>query len=122
VDSGAPDGPTYVVGWSASGPDSLVLFMNYSVVPGNTCDSCDGLCVTLDCPAWGVGWSDRGPDGSRSCADGPAVLRVDPPFSYGRPGYESTDIPEYGCGNSFVADVSRAFVSVPNLCDKKLVM
>jgi hypothetical protein len=64
------------------------------------CDSCDGLCVTSDCPGWGTGRSDLGLDGSRSCADGPVVLRVDLPFSEdgsdGCPRYESTDISEYG--------------------------
>jgi hypothetical protein len=54
------------------------------------------------------------------------VLKVDPPFSgdggVGRPGYESISIPEYGWGNSFVANVFGAIVSAPNLCDKKLGM
>jgi hypothetical protein len=60
------------------------------------------------------------------CADGPAVLRVDSPFSEdgddGRPEYESIGIPEYGWGNPFAADVFGAIVSSPNLCDKKLGM
>jgi hypothetical protein len=54
------------------------------------------------------------------------VLRVDPSFSGdggdGRPRYESIDIPKYGCGNPFVADVFGAIVSMSNLCDKKLGM
>jgi hypothetical protein len=57
------------------------------------------------------------------CADSPATLRVDSPFSEdggdGRPGYESIGIPEYGWGNPFVADVFGAIVLAPNLCDKK---
>jgi hypothetical protein len=55
--------------------------------------------------------------------DGPAVLRVDSPFSEDggdcRPGYESIGIPEYGWVNPFVADVFGAIVLAPNLCDKK---
>jgi hypothetical protein len=70
--------------------------------------------------------SNGGSDGSRSCADSSGVLRVDLPFSEdggdGCPGYESTDIPEYGWGNPFVADVFGAIVLVPNSCDKKLSM
>jgi hypothetical protein len=63
------------------------------------------------------------PDGPRLCADGPAVLRVDSPFSEdggdGRSGYESIGTPEYGWENPFVVDVFGAIVSAPNLCDKK---
>jgi hypothetical protein len=55
------------------------------------------------------------------CADGPAALRVDSPFSGddgdGRPGYESIGIPEYSWGNPFVADVFGAIVLAPNLCE-----
>jgi hypothetical protein len=60
------------------------------------------------------------------CADGPTVLRVNPPFSgdggNGRPGYESIGIPQYGWGNPFVVDVFDTIVSAPNLYDKKLGM
>jgi hypothetical protein len=66
------------------------------------------------------------PVGSRSCADGPTVLRVEPPFSKdggdGCPRYESTGTPEYGWGNRFVVDVFGVIVLVPNSSDKKLVM
>jgi hypothetical protein len=100
VSSIASNGSTYDVGWSASGPYGPVLFPNYSTVLGNACDPCDGLCVTPDCPVWCARRSDGGLDGPRSCANGLAVLRVDPPFSKdgsdNRPVYESIDIPEYG--------------------------
>jgi hypothetical protein len=51
VDSGAPDGLTYVVGRSASGPDDrgTIPGPDCPVAPGNACDSCDRLCVTPDC-------------------------------------------------------------------------
>jgi hypothetical protein len=51
VISGAPDGPTCVVGWSASGPDGPVLFPDCPVVSGNACDPCGRLCVAPDCLA-----------------------------------------------------------------------
>jgi hypothetical protein len=124
VDSGVLDGPTCVVERYASGPDGLVLFPDCPAAPGNTCNPCDRLFVTPDCPESGAGWSDGGLDGPRSCADGSTVLRVDPPFSEddddSRPGYESIGIPEYSWGNPFVADVFSAIVSVPNLCDNKI--
>jgi hypothetical protein len=89
VTFGAPNGPTYAVGRSTSRPDGPVLFLDCPIMLGNSCDPCYGLCVTPNCS-----------DGPRSCAGGPAMLRVDPPFSGdrddGRPGYESIDIPEYG--------------------------
>jgi hypothetical protein len=47
VDYGAS---TCVVGRSASGSDSPVLFLDCLVAPGNACDPCDGLCVTPDYP------------------------------------------------------------------------
>jgi hypothetical protein len=50
VISGAPDGSTCAVGRSTSGPDRPVLFLDYPVASGNTCDPCGGLYVTLDCP------------------------------------------------------------------------
>jgi hypothetical protein len=49
VDSGAPDGPTCVVGQSVSGPDGLLLFSDYPVAWANACDPCDRLYVTPDC-------------------------------------------------------------------------
>jgi hypothetical protein len=62
----------------------------------------------------------------RLCANGSAMLRVDSPFiedgGDGRPRYESINIPEYGWGNPFVADVFDTIVLVPNLCDKILGM
>jgi hypothetical protein len=51
VTSSAPDGPTYVVGRSASGPDGPVLSPDSPVTSGNTCDPYGGLCVTPDYPA-----------------------------------------------------------------------
>jgi hypothetical protein len=48
---GAPDGSTYAVGRSTSGSDDMVLFLNYSVAPGNAYVPYDGLCVTPDYPA-----------------------------------------------------------------------
>jgi hypothetical protein len=51
VISGASDGPTYVVGRSASGPDGPVLFPDCPAVSGNGCDPCGGLRVIPDCPA-----------------------------------------------------------------------
>jgi hypothetical protein len=58
--------------------------------------------------------------------DGPVVLRMDLPFSEdgddGHPGYESTGIPEYGWGNTFVADRFSTIVLVLNSCDKILGM
>jgi hypothetical protein len=48
---GAPDGPTYAVGWSTIGPDDMVLFPNYSVASGNAYVPYDGLYVTPDYPA-----------------------------------------------------------------------
>jgi hypothetical protein len=64
------------------------------------------------------------PDGPRSCADGPAVLKVEPPFSKDGgdscPTYESTGVPEYGWGNPSVADVFGVIVLVPNSSDKNL--
>jgi hypothetical protein len=100
VTSGTLDDPTYTVGRSAGGSDGPVLSSNCPVTLGNTCDPCGGLCVTPDCPVQGAGRFDGGPDGPRLCADDPDVLRVDSPFSEdggdGRPGYESTRIPEYG--------------------------
>jgi hypothetical protein len=54
------------------------------------------------------------------------VLRMDLPFSEdgddGHPGYESTGIPEYGWGNTFVADRFSTIVLVLNSCDKILGM
>jgi hypothetical protein len=45
VDSGAPYGPTYIVGRSYSEPDSMVLFLDCLIAPGNAYDPCDGaLC------------------------------------------------------------------------------
>jgi hypothetical protein len=49
--SGASDGPTCVVGQSASGSDGPVLFLDCPVASGNTCDPCGGLCITPDSPA-----------------------------------------------------------------------
>jgi hypothetical protein len=65
VNYGSSDGPTCVVGPFASEPDGLELFPDGQVlffdgpvlisdclvVPGNACEPCDGLYVTLDCPA-----------------------------------------------------------------------
>jgi hypothetical protein len=50
MDSGAPDGPTCIVGWSTSAPDGPVLFLDCPVTLGNACNPCDGLCVTPDYP------------------------------------------------------------------------
>jgi hypothetical protein len=47
----ASNSVTCVVGQFASRIDSLVLFPDHPVVPGNACDLCDGLYVTLDCLA-----------------------------------------------------------------------
>jgi hypothetical protein len=119
VTSGAPDGPIYAVGRSASGSNGPVLFPNCSVVSGNTYDACGRLCVTPDDLMEGQTVRDR-VRMVRSCSE------FDPPFSKddgdGRPGYESINIPEYSWGNLFVADVFGAVVSPPNLCDKKLGM
>jgi hypothetical protein len=123
LDSGAPVGPTCVVRRSTSGPNGLVLFSDCSVARGQCRAPCDRLYVTSDYLVQGAGRSDGGLDGPRSCVDGSTVLRVDPPFSEdggdGRPRYDFINIPKYGGGNSFVADVFGAIVSVPNLCDKK---
>jgi hypothetical protein len=48
---GAPDGPTFAVGRSASGPDDPVLFPNLPAASGNAYDPYGGLCVILDYPA-----------------------------------------------------------------------
>jgi hypothetical protein len=87
------NGPTCADGRYVSGPDGPVLFSDCPTASSNACDNlwwalCDSVL------------SGVGTDGPRSCADGLAMLRVDPPFSGddddGRPGYESIGIPEYG--------------------------
>jgi hypothetical protein len=95
-----PDDLTCIVGQSTKGPNGQVLFSNCTVMSGNVCDSCDGLCVTLNCPVWAAGWYDGRPDGLRPGADCPAALKADLLYnedgSNCRPGYESIDIQEYG--------------------------
>jgi hypothetical protein len=45
------DGPTLVIERSVKGPDSLVLYLNCSVVQCFACKPCDRLYMTSNCPA-----------------------------------------------------------------------
>jgi hypothetical protein len=112
VTSGAPDGPTYAVGRSASGSDGPVLFSDCPVASGNTCDPCGEPCITPDGLTEGPTVRNRVRTTVRSCSELThhlAKMAVMVVLDMSPSAYQNM------AGEG-------AIVLVPNLCDKKLGM